>query len=371
MTAKKISPMKIAGVYIGTVVGAGFASGQEILQFFCVFESKGRIGIGLATILFILFGYIIMNMGHNLGSKSHIEIIKETGGKYIGSVVDYVITFFLFGALTSMIAGAGAMFEENFGIPFIWGNVIMAAATLITVMTGVRGVINSISFIVPFLLIAVLSVGLSTIFLDSKPSGEIMAAVESSALIKSWVWAALLYASYNIILSVSILGPLGANAASKHSIRRGALLGGLGLGVSSMVICIALQKYMPSVSAFEIPMVYISRKIGFVAQLAYAIVLLLEVYTTAVGGLFGFVSRLADIESVKASFIASGSVLLALLASQFGFSNIVKYLYPIIGYVGLLFLFLLFYNEIKNVRRRMRRMKNEYGGGRTHFRGDY
>ena len=38
---KSISTFKVAATYIGTVVGAGFASGQETLQFFAVFGVRG------------------------------------------------------------------------------------------------------------------------------------------------------------------------------------------------------------------------------------------------------------------------------------------------------------------------------------------
>jgi len=41
MENSRVSTFKVAATYIGTVVGAGFASGQEMLQFFAVFGLKG------------------------------------------------------------------------------------------------------------------------------------------------------------------------------------------------------------------------------------------------------------------------------------------------------------------------------------------
>ncbi len=52
MKKKDIGIFKIAATYIGTIVGAGFASGQEVLQFFGVFGIKGLWGLLLATALF-------------------------------------------------------------------------------------------------------------------------------------------------------------------------------------------------------------------------------------------------------------------------------------------------------------------------------
>ena len=76
LKGNNLSTLKVAATYIGTVVGAGFASGQESLQFFAIFKGRGLIGLLIVTILFILYGYIIMELGYHLGSKSHIEIIK-------------------------------------------------------------------------------------------------------------------------------------------------------------------------------------------------------------------------------------------------------------------------------------------------------
>lgn len=43
---------QIAGAYIGVIVGAGFASGQEILQFFTSFGWISIAGTCMATLLF-------------------------------------------------------------------------------------------------------------------------------------------------------------------------------------------------------------------------------------------------------------------------------------------------------------------------------
>ena len=41
----RVTTFKVAATYIGTVIGAGFASGQEILQFFSVFGNMGILGL--------------------------------------------------------------------------------------------------------------------------------------------------------------------------------------------------------------------------------------------------------------------------------------------------------------------------------------
>lgn len=350
MNEKKISTFQVAATYIGTVVGAGFASGQEILQFFSVFGNNGLIGLIIVTLLFILFGYIIMELGQRLNSKSHIEIIKYTGGKYLGGALDYIIIFFLFGALTAMIAGAGAMLSQQFGISSIWGNLIMSIATAITVLTGLNGVINSISFVVPFLIFAVLGVSITTVILPSSQNIQV-STVNSSNLIQNWLWAAILYVSYNTILSVAILGPLGAKTADKKTIRNGAIIGGIGLGIGAIAINFAILKNITSIMNIEVPMAYIAGQISHFIQMVYVFVLLAEVYTTAVGSLFGFTARLEGIKYVNPKVLIIFVTLMAFISSQFGFSTLVKYLYPIIGYGGIFLLVSLLYSKLKYVQK--------------------
>lgn len=45
--------LQIAAVYVGTVVGAGFATGKEIVEFFSRFGFIGMIGILIGGYIFI------------------------------------------------------------------------------------------------------------------------------------------------------------------------------------------------------------------------------------------------------------------------------------------------------------------------------
>ena len=50
---RTIQAIRIGLTYIGTVVGAGFASGQEIFRFFVVFGSNGFWGLSSASFYFL------------------------------------------------------------------------------------------------------------------------------------------------------------------------------------------------------------------------------------------------------------------------------------------------------------------------------
>ena len=128
MSAKQsqVGVFKVAAAYIGTIVGAGFASGQEVLQFFSSFGLAGIWSIVISTVFFIFFGYTVLILGMKLNANSHIEIIRFASGKIIGTFIDAIITIFLFGASAAMIAGAGAIFQEQFHLSPLLGTLVMA-----------------------------------------------------------------------------------------------------------------------------------------------------------------------------------------------------------------------------------------------------
>jgi len=342
-----LSTFKIAATYIGTVVGAGFASGQEVLQFFGQFGVNGLWGLALATVLFGLFGWAVLDLGMKLGARSHLEVIRYAGGRWVGMVIDYVITFFLFGAFTAMAAGAGAIFSEQFGWSPLLGSGLMIVITLFTVMLGLNGVINSISLVVPVLIGSVLAMAVITVINTGFYLNPLFGTVPGKPPVPFWPLSAVIYVSYNLVMAVAILGPMGAKYNKPELLSRGAFLGGLGLGLGSLAIFLALAPNLPTAAKFEIPMIYVAGSLSYSLRIIYSLVLLAEIYTTAVGSLYGFVSRLTSREDPRTRYYIIGSGLAALLASQLGFTTLVRTLYPAVGYAGLLLLLGLTYGFIR------------------------
>lgn len=336
---KNITTFKVAAVYVGTVVGAGFASGQEVLQFFSFFGFNGFFALFAATALFVFFGMVILELARRLGADSHREVIRYAGGPWLGRVIDGVITFFLFGALTAMAAGAGAIFTEQFGLPHVVGSLVLVVATLFTVLIGISGVISAISYVVPVLLLAVFGIAIATLTVNPLDLGEVNRwAGASRPAVPFWPVSAVVYVSYNLVLGVAVLAPMGRHVKNKNIIRKGALYGGIGLGLGALAINMALLANVPEVSGFEVPMVYIAAGISPLVQVGYSVVLLAEVYTTAVGSLYGFVERITDQGKPVFRWLVIGTGAAAFAAGQLGFSTLVRVLYPAVGYAGLLML---------------------------------
>lgn len=346
----QISVFKIAAAYIGTIVGAGFASGQEILQFFGFFGIFGLFGVLFTTLLFSIFGYVIMKVARDIKAKSHLPVIKKVSGAKIGYLIDLVITAFLYGALITMAAGMGAIFAQEFGLANTLGSSALLLVTLITVLFGINGVLSTLSILVPMLMLAVLTISISSLYTNwDNFLANLAWSLPAEAPVPSWFLSAIVYTSYNLVVAVAVLAPLGV-LADERKLKAGSVLSGLGLGLGAGIITMAILANVPQVLNVEVPMLLIAGQVSPVFRIIYLLALLLGVYTTAVACLYGFGARIANPEEKGYRIIVIGASILAFFLSGLGFSSLVGILFPAVGYAGLLLLGSLTYVLIKDFK---------------------
>lgn len=344
MTKQKVHPASlssasIAGVYIGAVIGAGFASGQEIWRFFGLYGSGGFAGLALSSLLFALYAWAVLYLAQRLGARSHLEVVTHIGGPIWGRLMDGFLTVSLPAGLTIMLAGAGAGLAEQYSIPSVVGSTAMMLVSVLTVLMGVHGVVTAISLMAPFLISVVVVISWLTLRTGAV---DWRWALASSAPPMSWLVSSLAYVSYNLVLAVSVLAPMGS-LSEKRVMSWAALWGGLGLGLSATAVNIAILSQGPAAIGCEVPMLLVAARVLPRAPWIYTILLLIEIYTTAVANLYGFGVRLASVHSNSKAFgrIVVITGCMCLLGAQVGFSRLVVVIYRIMGYVGALFLIAL------------------------------
>lgn len=331
------SSLGIAGTYIGTVIGAGFASGQEVYQFFGHFGLWGALGIALAASLFAWFGFVIVEAGRRLGSSSHSSLVESVAGR-LSPALDAVITFFLFGGVVAMLSGAGAVVFEQCGMTRFAGSVLMAIVSALTVMFGLRGIVIAISAFVPFILVTVVFVSAVTLAASGLDARALAFADPRTAPVSTWLGSTVIYVSYNLLTASAVLAPLGPAAGTRRRIASGVLLGGAGLGIAAMAIHLSILSLLPASAARDIPMAYVVARLGPVVKAAYTVVLFAEIYSTAVADLFGFASRFCLPQSRGFIVVVILTASLALLGARLGFTTVVRTVYPAAGYAGVVLL---------------------------------
>lgn len=329
--------LKIASVFIGTIVGAGLASGQEILQFFSLYGIKGFYGIILCGIIYIFTSIIIIDMCFKLNYKSYKEIIFSTLGKKLGTVVDIFLTFFIFGSNVIMISGGGAMLNEYAGINKILGTLIMAALVFIIGIFSTRGLIAVNSLIVPLSTSAILILGVLVLY-SLIPAHQISVTLNNLPVIrKNWLLSAVIYSSFNVMGAIGVLCPITAEIRSKKHFIRGCILGSIVLTIIASIISFSILLYSPNSFHAEIPNLFIAKQFGTVLPFFITAVIWLEMFSTEISDIYSLCKRM--VYSFKIPYVTSVLIiiLISIPFSCLGFSNLIRLLYPPFGAVSLVF----------------------------------
>ncbi|MGG0654936.1 YkvI family membrane protein [Rummeliibacillus pycnus] len=327
--------IEIAGAFIGVIVGAGFASGQEILQFFTGFGWWGVVGTAIATVLFAFLGMNLTTLGSRLNATSHKEVVYKICGKYLGAVVDFVITFFLFGVAVVMFAGAGSIFENQFGISAMYGSLAMLIVTILTLMFNVQKIIAIISAITPFLMVLVVIIAGYSIFTTDLTAVQMdKLAKQQNSGASNWILGALLYVSYNIAAGASMLTVMGGQEKDEKIARRGGILGGIGLGLLILLINVAIFTKLDQVGGTDMPMLVLATKISPILGVLMSIALLGMIYNTAVGMLYAFSVRIVPARSKHFNWVVWVIGAIGFGLSFVGFIKLVGTVYPAMGYLG-------------------------------------
>lgn len=331
---KKILTMGSA--FIGIIVGAGFASGQEILQYFTSFGYVGTIATIVATALFAYLGMILTKLGSRMRTTSHKEVIYKISGRYLGIVVDAIIVFTLFGVGVVMIAGAGSILHQQFNVaPFI-GSLIMVILILITVMLNVEKVIQIIGSITPFLILAIIFVSIYCLMTMDMPFSELNPiAKEQPSALSHWVLSAINYVSFNIAVGASMTLVMGGAEEDERIASFGGLVGGIGIGILIMMSHLAIFSKVDQVASYEMPTLQIVDNISPVLGIIFAIILFGMIFNTAVSMFYAFSARFTDMGTKRSNIFIVITMVVAFAASFVGFTNLVAKFYPTIGFLGL------------------------------------
>lgn len=149
--------LRVVFVIIGTLIGAGFASGQEIYTFFFSFGIKGILGIIISS---ILIGKII-NKTLKIINKYNIKNYKEfldiiINNEKIKTITNTFINIFILISFYIMIAGFGAYLKQEFNINSLIGSSILATLCLILFKSSIKGLVKVNEILIPVLISVVI-----------------------------------------------------------------------------------------------------------------------------------------------------------------------------------------------------------------------
>ncbi|HWR60456.1 MAG TPA: M15 family metallopeptidase, partial [Clostridia bacterium] len=323
--------LQIGAVFIGTVVGAGFASGQEIMQFFTRFGGIGMLTLVFSGLLFYIIAAAVIKAASWHKTYNYRDFIHCVAGGRLGFTFDILVTAFLLIGTSIMFSGSGALFEESLGLSKNWGIAFMALLTLIIILQSLNGILRINSMIVPMLFTVIVAVLASTIMRSDLGSiGARLSENYQGGIVKPVVFF-LFYCCYNTFLSIGVLAALPEKTEKLSVLKSGVFLGSLGLMLLSLMLNISLTLKSPQVFEYSIPMSYITSGFGKTVINAVNICIWCEIFSTAVSNTFSIAKRLSDGEHIRYRQACFATVICCLPLAFLDFKGLIGFFYPLFG----------------------------------------
>ena len=285
-----------AFTFIGTLIGAGFASGKEIALFF---GDAGIPSVMIAGIASGLLAYPFMRIGAVAGGDVVTGVFPEHG-----EYAALVLRFVNFLVLSTVMAAAEYLIYVTLG--FHGGAILTGIAAVCANAAGTKGlkIVNGI--LVPVIIILVI------VLLARKNFTPVTGKIK--------VLSPLLYSAMNVLSA----GMVTAKISSCIS-RKGALCVSALIAVIVSALLFMMRSVIASNESAEMPLYAVAT--GYGMGILGTVVIYSAIFTTAAGTV-GLASKK---DSSMSPLI---TVAAAFLVSALGFANLVKYTYPFIGAIG-------------------------------------
>ncbi len=338
MKSKGLNAFGVAFLYVGTIMGAGFASGREVWQFFGCFGPQALIGVAFVGILFILMGCMTVLLSRNLETNDMGQIIVPGKSHVLTQWVGYFMAGILFTVLITMSAAGGAFVYQQYMIPRPIGGLLIILLVVLTVLGGFQRIRGIFRWLIPLLLIVVVTTGV-VLLVEPVVSMGMEIKIKPSPLAPNWPLAAILYVSYNILAVIPVVATASIHARTTRHALVGAVMGGFLLGVIALLLVVVMQKDMAFSHSMDMPILALTQRLDPVLNGVYGCMLFFAIYASATTNYYAVTTKIKEGPKKKwwILFMAMAGFAIGLV----GFTNVVAYMFPVIGYLGMGILLLL------------------------------
>lgn len=341
--------ISISLALIGLLVGAGFATGQETIQYFISFGKNGIWGAIIAGTIIGIGGMVILQLGSYYMADEHQEVYNSIAHKWVSRFMDVATMITLFSLGFVMLAGAGSTLEQQFGWPAWVGSTIMVALVLATGFLDIDRVSQVIGAITPLIVVAVI-IAFSYVMLNLP---EDLSTVEETALtlepaMNHWFLSAVNYAGLCLILAASMVLVIGGSFLSPREAGLGGFVGGVAYTILLMMMVVMMYFGVDMIADAEVPTLKIFEQIAPWLALVVVWIIYAMIYNTCIGMFYALGRRLAAGNQAKFRTYFIAATLVGFAVSFVGFSDLMGIMYPILGYLGLALIAVMIFAYLKD-----------------------
>ncbi len=354
-----LAAIRVASLLVGAVIGAGFASGREIVTFFDPLGHDAPLAVAVAAGVLGVGGYAVARVAGGRGALSYGTVFSATAGPRAGPIIDALVTAFLFLTMGVTLAGGAALVSSQYRIPVVAALAFVAAAGCALTCRGAGALLRVSPAVTPPLVVALLVIAYCTLAAPPGDAGallsEVLPAPAGAAALRAGralsspptglaaaIASGALYGAYNLILAVGVL-VAGTRYESPSGTALGGLTGGAALGGLAFAVLSACRHAGPRALSAAIPVAELACCLGPLGRHVYTVTLLLAALTTLTAAAMSISERVTAVSRAtsRPGLSAPAVIALAAVPALAGFANLVKLVYPPMGLLGLAWLALL------------------------------
>lgn len=321
---------------VGLIVGAGFASGQEMMQYFVAFGRWGIAGAVLAGVVMAAAAAAVLSLASYFLAGEHTAVFDRISSPIMSRILDVAVMVTLFSTGFVMFAGAGANLRQQFDLPLWVGSLLMVVLVAFTGMLDVDKVTRIIGAISPFIIVFLVGASIYSIIRADGTLAELEPATEGLlTTLPNWWVSAVNYVGFNFMVAVSMAIVIGGTHRNPREAGVGGLLGGAIFGGLLIIVSVALFYSVEAVGGDDMPMLTIVDRVNPALGLAMAVVVYGMIFNTAIGMFYALGKRLTRNRKDRFRPVFLGSVAVGLALSFIGFQTLVSTVYPAVGYIGI------------------------------------
>ncbi len=339
----------VAGAYIAWIMGSGFATGQEIFQFYTSYGYKSYIILIINLLGFILVGPAVLKAGQEHRLDKDFNHFEYFCGKKLGIFYSWFLPINMFGSLIIMISGAGTALNQYFGINHMAGALIMAVLAFLSYAIGFERFIRIVSFTGPVIITFTLIVALVTVIRQGGDISQVAAFEDELKLrqpVPFWWLSALLYISYNLWAGSKYYSALGASAPTAKDAYNGALIGSIALLLAILLMNTAMLTEIGEVLKFGVPTLYLARQISYVLGALFSVLLILGIFSSASAMMWMTCDKFVEQGTRKGNIFSAVVAIITFILGLFPFADLIGTIYTISGYVGLILIGCIIYKVL-------------------------
>lgn len=326
--------------YTAALVGAGFASGQEIISFFVRYGKAGFFGIVLSAALFGIFAAVVLANSIEFKTNCYSEYLSHIMPRRPRYISEAITALYGLAVFCVMASCGGRMGYMLFGADIRFGIGAVCFISAAVFLTGTNGAVN-----LNAILGAVITIGITACCIYMIAYREHQAFSHSVKITVS----ALSYSGYNLLTAGAVLVPMSRRLRCKADAYLTGFASGCMMLVMMLLIWGLLSIYYGKITLGEIPMLTMAMRQNTATTAIYGILLFAAVLSTAVSSGISTINIIgAHIGRIPACAV---TVLCGICFGITSFSRLIDTAYSLCGYAGF---FVVLYILIFSVKERKR-----------------